>query len=264
LSDDNATVRIAQDGGSGILKQTNGAAISVLGGAGDFAYFGGITNGLPQTGATSSYLLSVAGTTGGSVTIQAPGGGGTPFIDTANGISIRNANGDVNVFGGARLSGTTPQGILIDGELGGTFEFDDIVITGATNEGVLINGTGGVGFAGTARFNSLAINLPADARGFVASNSANAGSINIGDLSSITTASTTAPAIVLDNILDVQATFTTVTSGVPNAAGTAIDIAAGTGGLLDITSAFTVGGAAGTVANNVNNAGTITVLVPPP
>jgi hypothetical protein len=259
-TNDFATTKISQDAGQGITKSTNGAAVAVSGGAPTFAYQGQIQNAFATTPATSSYLLSVSDTIGGSVTIQAPAG--SPFLDTANGISIQDANGDVIVSGGAQLSGKTAQGIIIDGNSAGQFEFDNVVITGATNEGVLINGSL---FSGSATFNSLDINLAGTAaRGFVASNSASAGTIVIQDLSRIQTASTTVPSLILDNILNTTASLTTAASGVPNATGTAIDIGAGTGGNVTVTSQFTVGGTPGTVANNVQNAGTATVTVPPP
>jgi hypothetical protein len=260
VSNDNATTNITQDAGQGISKNTNGAAIAVSAGAPVFAYQGQIQNAFPDSGATSSYLLSVANTVGGDVVIQAPAG--SPFLDSANGISIRNANGDVLVAGGAILSGTTSQGIIIDGNSAGTFEFDDISITGATNEGVLINGSL---FTGNAIFNSLNVNLTGDtARGFVGVNSVSAGSVVIQDASRIETASTTVPALILNNILNTNATITSVVSGVPNAGGIAIDIGTGTGGNVDVNSDFTVGGSPGSLGGNVQNAGTATVSIPPP
>lgn len=260
INDDAATTKISQDAGQGISKGTNGAAIAVSGGSPNLAYQGQIQNGFPDTGPTSSYLLAVAETADGAVTIQAPAG--SPFLDSANGIAIQDADGNVNVLGGAILSGETPQGIVIDGDSSGQFRFDNVAITGATNHGVLINGSE---FAGTAIFNSVDINLPgASASGFVATNSSSNGTIEVGDLSRIQTASATAPALALANILDVDASFTSIVSGVDNASGTAIDIGAGTGGAVAVTSAFTVGGLPGTAANNVQNAGTATVTVPPP
>jgi hypothetical protein len=258
---DAATTQIAQDAGAGILKTTNGAAIQVEDGTSDlaFEYQGGITNS--GAGGTS-YLLSVSGTAANSsVTVQA--NPGSPLVDLANGISIHDAGGNILLTGGTVLSGATPQGILIDGAASGNYTFQDVGVTAATNEGVLINGNQ---FSGVATFETLEIALNgATARGLVASNTASSGTLVIGDASNIDTASTAAPSLQLENIANVSATLVSVTSGVDNATGTAIDIGTGTGGTIDITSSFTVGGAAGTnAAPNVINAGTATITIPPP
>lgn len=259
--DDSATTQIAQDAGLGILKATDGAAIQVEDGTNalDFSYQGGILN---AGGGGDAYLLSVSGTqSGSSVTIQA--NPGSPLLDLANGITLHDAGGSVLVAGGAQLAGASPQGILIDGVASGSYTFQGISITSATNDGVLINGSS---FSGKIVFETLDIDLSgAAARGLVASNSISSGSLTIGDLSNIRTASTTVPAIQLGNIANLSATLTSVESGVDNATGTAINIQTGTAGTLDVTSAFTVGGLAGTnAAPNVQNTGTVTVTIPPP
>jgi hypothetical protein len=48
-------------------------------------------------------------------------------------------------------------------------------------------------------------------------------------------------------------TFTTISSGVPNAAGKALEFLGTTNGGFTVSSAFTVGGAPGTTVNNVDN-----------
>ena len=255
--DDQATTTITADAGTGIVKRTNGAAISVLGGSPTFDYLGPITNGLPTSGATSSYLLSVADTTGGSVTLTAPG---TPFIDTGNGISINNAAGDVTLAGaGAKITSVGGQGILIDGAGStGNFLFSNATILGATAAGVLINGA-----PGSTEFQNLTINLSsASAAGFQASG---AGPITAtAGTNSIATASTSQPAVEIVGSGPIDMSFTTISSGntatVP-ASPTAM-IFNTSPGTFNVTSKFTVGGGTGSTAN-VTNDGSATVNLPP-
>jgi len=255
--DDNSTTTITAGSGTGIVKQTNGAAVSVLGGAPTFAYTGPITNGLPATGATTSYLLSVADTTGGGVTLTAPG---TPFIDTGSGISINNAGGDVTLAGaGAKITSAGGQGILIDGANStGSYLFRNATILGATNAGVLINGA-----PGSTEFENLTINLTAaTAAGFRASN---AGPITaVAGSNSITTASTSQPAVEITGSGPIDINFTTITSAnttVTPGTPTAL-LFNTTPGSFNVTSTFTVGAGTGTTANVTNDAGT-TVTLPP-
>ena len=254
---DQAATTITADAGTGIFKQTNGAAVSVLGGSPTLEYTGPITNGLPATGATSSYLLSVASTTGGSVTLTAPD---TPFIDTGNGITINNAAGDVTVGGvGAQITSAGGQGILIDGAGStGTYLFRNTSILGATNAGVLINGA-----TGSTAFEGLTINLTANtAVGFQANN---AGSITARlGANSITNASTSQAAVEITGSGPIDMGFTSIASGnitTTPAAPTAMMFTTSPG-TFDVTSQFTVGGALGSTSN-VTNDGATTVNLPP-
>ena len=255
--DDAATTTVTADSGTGIFKQTNGAAISVLGGSPTFSYAGPITNGLPTSGATTSYLLSVADTTGGSVTLTAPG---TPFIDTGNGISINNAGGDVTLGGaGAKITSVGGQGILIDGANStGTYLFSNATILGATSAGVLINGA-----PGSTEFQNLTINLASiSAAGFLATN---AGPITAaGGSNTITTASSSQPAVEITGSGPIDMSFTSITS-----ANTATVPATPTAlmfntspGTFNVTSQFTVGTGAGSSANVTNDGGTTVNLAP--
>jgi hypothetical protein len=255
--DDQATTSITADSGSGIVKRTNGAAISVLGGSPNLSYTGPITNGLPTSGATSSYLLSVADTTGGSVTLTAPG---TPFIDTGNGISINNAAGDVTLAGaGAKITSVGGQGILIDGAGStGNYLFSNATILGATSAGVLINGA-----PGSTEFQNLTVNLSsATAVGFQASGAGDITAV-VGS-NSITTASSSQPAVRITGSEPIDMSFTTISSGntatVP-ASPTAM-IFNTSPGTFNVTSQFTVGGGTGSTAN-VTNDGSATVNLPP-
>jgi len=246
--DDQATTTITADSGSGIAKQTNGAAISVLGGSPTLSYTGPITNRLPTSGATTSYLLSVADTTGGSVTLTAPG---TPFIDTGNGISINNAAGDVTVNGaGAKITSVGGQGILIDGAGStGNYLFSNATILGATSAGVLINGA-----PGSTEFQNLTSTLAStSAAGFVAT-----------DAGEVTAVSSSQPAVRITGSGPIDMSFTTITS-----ANTATTPATPTAlmfnsspGSFNVTSKFTVGSGAGSTAN-VTNVGGTTVNLPP-
>jgi hypothetical protein len=259
LTDDNSTTTVVVGAGQGIQKATNGSAISVVGGAPNFAYYGPITNGPPATGATTSYLLSVADTLGGSVLLQSQPG--EPFIDTGNGILISNAAGNVDVIG-ANIASSGSQGVLINSNSVGTFTFTDLTISGASAGGVTIDNTP----AATANFNGLNIGLvAANAIGILAVN--NGGAINtIGaSANNIATASTTQPAVQIDATL-VDMSFATVTSGVPQGGGGgagpwAMEFSGGTTGNFDVTSAFTVGGTQGDATDYVP--GGVTVQVPP-
>lgn len=245
--------------GQGIQKATNGSAISVVGGAPNFSYFGPITNGPPATGATTSYLLSVVDTLGGTVRLQSQPG--EPFIDTGNGILISNAAGNVDVIG-ANIASSGSQGVLINNNSVGTFNFTDLTISGASAGGVTIDNTP----AATTNFNGLNINLAGvDAVGLLAVN--NGGAINTvgATANNITTASTTQPAVQVDATL-VDMSFATVTSGVPQGGGGgagpwAMEFSGGTTGTFDVTSAFTVGGTKGDATDYVP--GGVTVQVPP-
>jgi hypothetical protein len=255
--DDAATTTITADSGTGIVKQTNGAAISVLGGSPTFSYTGPITNGLPATGATSSYLLSVANTTGGSVTLTAPD---TPFIDTGNGITINNAGGDVTVGGvGAKITSAGGQGILIDGAgSSGKYLFQNTTILGATNAGVLINGA-----PGSTGFEGLTVNLTAATA--VGLQATNAGPITaLLGANSITNASTSQAAVEITGTGPIDMTFTSIASGnitATPASPTALmfDTSPGT---FNVTSQFLVGGSPGSTSNVTNDGGT-TVNLPP-
>jgi hypothetical protein len=255
--DDAATTTITADYGTGIVKQTNGAAISVLGGSPTFSYTGPITNGLPATGATTSYLLSVANTTGGSVTLTAPD---TPFIDTGNGITINNAGGDVTVGGvGSKITSAGGQGILIDGAgSSGKYLFQNTTILGASNAGVLINGA-----PGSTEFEGLTVNLTAaNAVGLQATN---AGPITaLLGANSITNASTSQAAVEITGTGPIDMTFTSIASGnitATPASPTALmfDTSPGT---FNVTSQFLVGGSPGSTSNVTNDGGT-TVNLPP-
>jgi len=254
--DDNSTTTITAGSGTGIVKPTNGAAVSVLGGAPTFAYTGPITNGLPATGATSSYLLSVANTTGGKVTLTAPD---TPFLDTGNGITINNAGGDVTVDGvGAKITSAGGQGILIDGGSSGDFLFKNMTILGATNAGVLINNA-----PGSTTFEGLNINLTAaTAVGFQANN---AGAITaLVGANSITNASTSQAAVEITGSGPLDMSFASIASGnITATPGSPTALMFDTSpGTFSVTSQFTTGGSPGSTANVTNDGGT-TVNLPP-
>ena len=269
--DDASTTRISSDGGLGIVRNTAaGAAIEVgddgaglITAAPNFTYFGTINNA-----ASSSYLLLATGSNEdagppirGSITLSGPTA--TPFTDTGLGILLQNVDASVSVTG-ASLASTGQNGILITGG-SGAFAFDDISVTGGTTAGILITDRAAAG--DTTTFSNLTINNPnLLAHGISA---ANGGTITIGGVSSIETASTTFSTIhTFDNGSgDTTLSFTLQTVTTPNANVTpwtnppfgAISLAASSG-FIDIQSAFDVNGAAGTGVNVENNS-TVTVDV---
>ena len=270
--DDASTTRISSDGGLGIVRTTAaGAAIEVsddglgpITAAPVFTYFGTIDNT-----ASSSYLLLATGSNEdagrGSITLSGPTG--TPFTDTGLGILLQNVDASVSVSG-ASLASTGQNGILISGG-SGAFAFNDISVTGGTTAGILITDRAAAG--DTATFSNLVVNNPnLLAHGISA---ANGGTISIGGVSSIETASTTLSAIhTFDNLngdTTLALTLQTVTSANTNVAADwttgpppifgAISLDASSG-FIDIQSAFDVNGAAGTGLNVENNS-TVTVDV---
>jgi hypothetical protein len=213
----------------------------------------------------SSYLLLATGSNEdagrGSITLSGPTA--TPFTDTGLGILLQNVDATVSVTG-ASLASTGQNGILITGG-SGAFTFDDISVTGGTTAGILITDRAAVG--DTTTFSNLTINNPnLLAHGISA---ANGGTITIGGVSSIETASTTFSTInTFDNLSgDTTLAFTLQTVTTPNVNVTpwtdppfgAISLAASSG-FIDIQSAFEVNGAAGTGVNVENNS-TVTVDV---
>ena len=266
--DDASTTRISSDGGLGIVRNTAaGAAIEVSDdGAGPitaapvFTYFGTIGNT-----ASSSYLLLATGSNEdagrGSITLSGPTA--TPFTDTGLGILLQNVDASVSVTG-ASLASTGQNAILATGGTG-AFTFNDISVTGGTTAGILITDRAAAG--DTTTFSNLTINNPnLLAHGISA---ANGGTITIGGVSSIETASTTFSTInTFDNLSgDTTLAFTLQTVTTPNVNVTpwtdppfgAISLAASSG-FIDIQSAFEVNGAAGTGVNVENNS-TVTVDV---
>lgn len=266
--DDASTTRISSDGGLGIVRNTAaGAAIEVSDdGAGPitaapvFTYFGTIDNA-----ASSSYLLLATGSNEdagrGSITLSGPTA--TPFTDTGLGILLQNVDATVSVSG-ASLASTGQNAILATGGTG-AFTFNDISVTGGTTAGILITDRAAAG--DTTTFSNLTINnINLLAHGISA---ANGGTITIGGVSSIETASTTLSAIhTFDNLSgDTTLAFTLQTVTTPNVNVTpwtnppfgAISLAASSG-FIDIQSAFEVNGAAGTGVNVENNS-TVTVDV---
>lgn len=252
LIDDQSITTITAGAGEGIVKDTNGAAITVQLGSPEFAYTGPITNSRPAAGATTSYLLNVSDTTGGKVTLTSPLG--LPFTDTGDGIRISNAAGEVTVTGaGANIASAGAQGILIDNGSSGTFLFRNITITKAANEGVLINQSPG----STSTFENLNITLgEAGAIGFKADT---AGSINANAINTISTASTTQPALLIEDSGPIAMNFATIDSALPNATGKALQFLGTTNGAFSVGSAFTVGGSPGTTVNNVDNSAGVTL-----
>jgi len=253
LFNDSSVVSIVAGAGSGIAKDTGGSAISVDGGAPTLTYFGGISNA-PAPLAGDSFLLTVANTTAGAVTLTAPPG--SPFTDTGHGITISNAQGNVTVLG-ASIASSGAQGILIGNGSTGVFQFRDITITGATGAGVMIQNS-----TGPVTFTNLSIDLASTtATGFLADT---AGDITATGANTITTASTVYPAVFINNAGTLAMSIGTVTTAVIAGTNSAMFFLGTTSGAFDVTSAFTVGGVQGTVPLDVTNPSTTVITVPPP
>jgi hypothetical protein len=258
--DDQSTISIRSDAGTGITRNNDGAAILINQGAPNFTYFGTINNA-PPAGGAPGYLLYAADTTGGSITLGGPGA--TPLSDTGDGILLQRVNSEVNVTG-ASLASTGTQAIRIEGSPGGaatgTYSFNNISVTGGTQNGILLSD-----LSGTTSFSNLTMSLGGlSASGLSATN---AGTVSIGGSSSIQTSSTTMPAIkIYDNgsgglttpdlsLTSVISANTTTGAAVLNPPFAAISLESANPGFVSISNAFTVGNAAGTAANVTNPAG---------
>lgn len=253
LKNDNATTSISSDAGTGIVKTTGGAAIGIDGGAPTFDYFGTINNA-PSSG--NGYLAQIFNTTGGTVTIDGPGS--NSLADSGDGIYISNvSNGDVNISG-ALLASTGPQALLVDNS-GGSFNFSEFNVIGGTSNGILLTDLSGA----NTTFTDLNMTIPGTgATGFAASN---AGTVNVLNASTLTTASTTQPAIFIyedataPGSTTLNLNFTSVTSAngtTTPATNTAISLTeAGASGAINMSSAFTAGGAPGGTTNVFNASG---------
>ena len=280
---DASTTRIRSDAGSGIVRDntiTGGAAILVNDDglpivapnptpAPVFSYFGTINNA-----ATGSYLLNVngsneetvAGVSRGSITLDGPGT--TPFQDTGNGVYLQSVDATVSVAGAA-LASTGQNGILINGGVG-TYTFNNTTITGGTTASVLITDRATIG--AETNFSNLTINNLSNTTAFGLSASGG-GTITIGGISNITTASPTLSAIqtyvptstnntTLNFLLQTvtSANDTTAFAPGPPAVFQALYFESSSStGTINIESAFTInaGGATtpGTAANIGNAAG---------
>jgi hypothetical protein len=269
---------------AGIVKNTDGAAIAISGGAPTFEYFGTINNA-PPTGGAPGYIIQAVGVgSGADITIGGPGG--SPLADTGDGVFLSQFSGAVApkiAITGLDLAGTGTTGILVENSTAGTFLFNSTSIAGARNQGVLLSGLSG---SSATTFTNLDIALTAaTAEGFRA---VNADDVRVIGASTLSNTSTSQAAIYIDGLTELGTAaggrglnFTSVISGnatrafgnpptntlptPPFEAGkiTAImlnESITGATGDINITGSFTAGNAPGT-AFNVNNGGGINVNV---
>jgi hypothetical protein len=253
---------------SGIMKDTDGAAIAISGGAPRFTFSGTINNSPPATGTRQLLAmqnldgnLRTAGTS--RIIISGPGIG--PLKDSGDGVRIDSVdNYELVQIDGLELSGASPTGIRLENSANSTFAFNQTTITGATAQGVLLTTN-----TGTTTFTDLAINLTSTtAQGF---NATNAGTVYTNGSNSIVNASPTLAAIYVEGTTTLTGPtgegldFLSVSSGNTNASPVEAAITiVGAGPTGEITmGAFTVGGAAGTGSNvnNTSGVGGVTVTV---
>ncbi len=267
---------------SGIVKNTDGSAIVLTGGAPIFTYFGTINNA-PPAGGGLGYILQVAdisNATGTQNVINIFGPGGYPLVDSGDGVFIRNVAGNTRLnVQGLDLQGTGTTGLLVENsQTAGTFdpEFNFLstriggTTAGPTDQGILLSNN----TADTAiNFQNLDIALTGTSAGGI--RAVNGATISAVGANTLSTTSPTAAAIYVDSPTIVTnldtLNFTSVASGNVVTTGTARAItidptaAAGAGlsiGQINVTGSFTAGGAAGTTANISNeSAAPVTVNV---
>jgi hypothetical protein len=289
--DDNSTTRIETVPNtsanpsytSGIIKNTDGSAIAISGGAPTFEYFGTINNA-PPTGGSPGYIIQAVGV-GSGAEIIIGGPGGSPLADSGDGVLLsqfKGATAPVVSITGLLLNSTGTTGILVENSTAGVFGFNNTSITGAKNQGVLLSGLSG---SSSTTFTNLDISLSATtAEGFRA---VNADEVRVLGASTLSNASTTQAAIYVDGTTQLGTApagrglnFTSVVSGnsTRTTSGTPpVDTATppflpgittaimlnetgGATGDINVTGAFTAGSAAGT-GFNVNNGGGVNVNV---
>jgi hypothetical protein len=96
---------------SGIIKNTDGAAIAIAGGSPDFTYFGTILNE-PPAGIGLGYITQIGGVSNATISISGPGN--TPLDGQGDGVFINNVSGATTVnMVGLDLTGTGSTGILV-------------------------------------------------------------------------------------------------------------------------------------------------------
>jgi hypothetical protein len=250
---DSSTTSISSGAGSGISKTTPGAAITVEGAAPVFSYLGPITNN-PAAASPASFLVNVSQLSGGDVLIEPLPG--SPFRDTGDGIQIvDNANAQISI-GPSHITSRGAQGVLINNN-SSTITLTGIKVDGASTAGVLATNSP----LSSLELRNLNISLASPgAIGFQASDF---GAISSTFTNSITTASTTQPAVQINDSGPLSMTFNTISSGVTAGTNDAMEFLGTTGGTFSVTSAFLVNGTKGTEAADVNNAAGVTLTLPP-
>ena len=256
--DDNSTTFVSAGSGTGIIKNTAGAAITVEGAAPDFTYQGPITNSRPAGGAPS-YLLNVSNLSGfGKLAFYSDPG--SPFIDTGDGIQIvDNTSFDSILVSQATITSSGAQGVLINNSTGTNITLDGITIDKASSAGVLVTNS-----SADISFQTLNISLAdANAIGLQAQNNSGS-SLTTLLTNNISTASTTQPAIEINDGGSIALQFATVTSAVPAGTNQAVELLGTTSGSFKIDSLFSVSGTKGTEAADITNTSFVTVTLPPP
>ena len=183
---------------SGIMKNTDGAAIALSGGAPQFTFNGTINNSPPATGTRQILAMqNLDGSlrTAGTARIMISGPGIGPLKDSGDGVRIDNVNNyDIVQIDGLELTGTSANGILLENSNNSEFAFNNTTITGSADEAVLLRGLGGTS---NVTFTSLDVALNnAGAVGIAYQNSSNTGLVQFTD-TSITGA--TSQGVLLNN-----------------------------------------------------------------
>ena len=257
----------------GITKSAGDATIGIVGGGPTFTFLGTINNA--SSAVPNGPIIGIRDVTNGEINISGPGLG--PLLSSAGNVDIQNTDGSPVSITGLDLRGTNATGISVDaGSTGSTFSFTETLIANATDYGIdlaannstytfvdttisLDTALGGIRTNATGAMTFSNLNVTMDTgTSFIAS--AGAGDITINGTNSLVNSSTTDPAISA-SATSVDMTFNAITSGVDNATGIAADFTGTGSGTFTVIDAFTVGGAAGTAANNVT-AGAVVVSVP--
>jgi hypothetical protein len=184
---------------------------------------------------------------------------GSPFIDTGDGIQIvNNTSFDEILVSGAKITSSGATGVLLTANQGaGQINLYDITVDKASSAGVLAsNSTADIYFANLniTLADANAVGLQADG----------VGKLTTAFTNNISTASTTQPAILINDSGPLSLLFNTVSSAVPAGTNSAVEFLGTSNGSFTVTSLFSVSGTKGTEAADINNPAGVTVSVPLP
>jgi hypothetical protein len=234
---------------SGAVNFTNmrvenmGRGLAIQRGAADVTFQGTIANT-----ASAGQSVQVQDMTGGSVNVNVTSDTlATPvarnltsvqplaILDTASTAAAAievssNTNTTINI-GQARITTPGTTGVSVQGNQGTAVSFTNLVVENATQQALIAQGN--------------------DA----------ASSLTIDGASRLSSASTTGPALLINDDANLAITLVSLESATTAVPPYAIDIPGASTGFVSITDQFLVNGAAGTAAN-VNNASTATVTLP--
>jgi len=206
-----------------------------------------------QTVASTGQSLVVLGATGGTINVNRTNA--TLATPVARNVATNQPQGiyDTNSLATAAIdiSNNTDTTVNV-----GPASITTPSLTGVSLQGNnLPAGTSTIGFTGLAVTNSGSTSL-------ISANNGAGTTVLVAGESRLSSTSPTAAVIDTNDNATLQLTLQSVTSAVPLATGTAINLQGGSGGTVSVVETFTVGGGPGTAANVQNGTAGVTVNLP--